>query len=177
MGIGYLTGQGGGGSNIKSIQRGLVSMSYDLAAYTYTINSVDINNSIVRLNNNLSQNGSADQNVLKSAFVSATQIKIETLSSGATRPNVSWEVIEFKNVKSIQRITKSIPSSLSSDESTISPINRNKTILFFDYTAGGTNDMSYLQLSTFISSDNTISFYRKSGSSNFSVNIQVVEFK
>lgn len=105
MGVGYLTGQGGGGSNVKSIQRGSVTPwnNTTIATLDIIISSIDISKSILIIHPMLYSNFST-HDCTGGYLKNGTTININRGSSTAANTTVIyWEVIEFKNVRSVQR--------------------------------------------------------------------------
>lgn len=90
----------GGGSNIKSIQRGVASVNQ---ALNITINPVDVTKSIVLIT--VYSNGTWGNDHLYLGYLSSgTNLVIEKGFSNTTG-DIAWQVIEFNNVKSMQRGT------------------------------------------------------------------------
>lgn len=95
----------GGGSNIKSIQRGYFSMS--ASSQNVTISEIDLNSSILFVmaryfTNTFSLDSTVSQMAVMGNILNATTINFQKIGSG-TSINVTWQVIEFKNVKSVQK--------------------------------------------------------------------------
>ncbi len=88
-------------SNIKSIQNGSVAIVTPNAVATVTITSVNPNNAVVIC--------SADgglypaDNMYTAELTNATTITLTRGNGGSYNGNISWQVIEFNNVKSLQR--------------------------------------------------------------------------
>lgn len=126
----------GGGSNIKSIQRGntvVTALTGDI-----TISTVDLNKSIIKLRpDGGSTSASPGTNFTWSVvFLNANTIRI-TRTANSSHTTVYWEVIEYINVKS-----KQTGSRTGSGTVAVSSINPNKSILEIswnstnaDYTA------------------------------------------
>lgn len=171
MGVGYLTGQGGGGSNVKSIQGGTISIS--LAQTDVTINQVSLSNSIV-LVNWYSQGTQVRQFLISAELATSTRIRI-TVNSFVGSYQVSWTVIEFNNVKSIQRGT-ALKGTASLDVS-ISSVDLNKSILFASATSTETGtSMADTSLNYYLSSQTNIVF-KEFSPRDKSIRWQVIEFK
>lgn len=130
MGVGYLTGQGGSGSNIKSVQSGTVA---NTTTADITISAVDMNSSIVLFSTNaqgLAAMGGNAGMAFTLDLTSSTNLRIE--SNVSYSYPINWEVVEFKNVKSIQRLTIAIPGTTGSGtdvDTTISAVNLSKTFI------------------------------------------------
>jgi len=174
MGVGYLAGQGGSGSNIKSIQRGNGNIGLYNLSITINISSVDLTKSVVLVNSTSSILFPAG-NLLKASFVSATQIKLElpATATGTADVTFSWQVIEFNNVKTLQSGTVSIGSSQTQ---TISSVDTSKSVVFFSYnmpyqTAASIPIVGYLSNAT------TLQFTNQRAYVSCSATWFVIEFK
>lgn len=90
---------GSGGSNIKSIQRGTVANT----SATVSITEVDLSKSIVMVSAHTTTRITTATNLQVSAkFNSSTEINLNRVGTDGI-VSASWVVIEFKNVKSLQR--------------------------------------------------------------------------
>lgn len=145
----------GGGSNIKSIQRGTIVM--DSSTKNVTINAVDLVKSIVIIdynNTGYTSNGICNQAVL----LNATTISI----TGWTGNTVAWQVIEFNNVKSVQRGTASINADVSS--LTISVVNLSKSIVVVGgLTSTNSQNASGSNIAVYLTTNNQLTFKRGTG--------------
>jgi len=133
--IGGITGTA---SNIKSIQRGNMTLSANSS--TVTIASVDLTKAIVRMSYSMSSGGTSGI-ANDCATVALTNATTLTFSVGTyyDNVNINWEVIEFNNVKTLQSGQKS--TALASDSITIASINPLKAMLFYTFSGiqtGGT---------------------------------------
>jgi len=117
----------GTASNIKSIQRGSVVLS--AVSTNITISGVDLTKAVIRMTSSPTSYSGYFKNILANAtFVNATTINFSVpiyLSS----INITWEVIEFNNVKSIQNGISS--SGLSTTTVTVANVNPLKSTCFF----------------------------------------------
>lgn len=123
------------GTNIKSIQMGQVTTT--LSTQSVTITAVNRANSIILCN---SPSSGTDPSVEKFAptFVSDTSFNLVRGTAGSSR-TINYAVIEFNNVKSIQRGISATSVGLA--QVTVSPVNPLKSILLnnFIYLASVTN--------------------------------------
>lgn len=180
MGVGYLTGQGGGGSNIKSIQRGVANMMNgvftDINRVNVAISAIDINKSIILLSFHGEDATSANSSIM-AEILSATEILFSTSQKPSYGGLFSWQVIEFNNVKSIQRGTSVIPTDVSTENITINPINLSKSFIY--NTDRGTNPGYYFAGYNVraILSESSVSLYKVSSSAQKTSHWQVIEFK
>ncbi|MBC3901686.1 hypothetical protein GH811_19025 [Acetobacterium malicum] len=178
----------GGGSNIKSIQRGVTQIHYSASSVEVTINSVDKTKSIIRL----SQEGAdgTSSGALPSTFIRGTfktgeaKIVLDRPVSGGNANYsiyVYWEVIEF--AFPVQSGVLTMGSNSANEYATITAINRNKSTLFFSYNTPNNAGSYFNPMNTFINgslaSDTLVYFGRKAAETSCSANIAwfVVEFK
>lgn len=128
----------GGGSNIKSVQRGIVSSGTSAPA-NITISPVDINNSIVLVYDTYYGNP-ATYNKLQIKVrgrLTATNTITFEVEAGGNGWQTAWQVIEFKNIKSLQKGTASVGNGTVT-LATISPVDLTKAIVFFSHTTNDT---------------------------------------
>lgn len=120
-----------GGSNIRSRQSGTVT--YTTQNNTVTILPVDLTKAIVRISYTLSAVASSADYFLMARFTSNSQISIDCDSGTSATKVVTWEVIEFNNVKSLQsgQATNSSTAGVVSTTAVVSPVNTGKCLLFY----------------------------------------------
>lgn len=167
---------GSGGSNIKSTQRGVASYT-GRTILDITISSVDLTKSIVKVSQ-IHGFDTAAKVMIKAELTSPTNLQLTTVTAdgGASTITIDWEVIEFNNVKSLQR--GSVSSSTTSETVvTISAIDPNKSIIFFSYKH--TNAVSTDVSQTFLSAgriinSTSIGLWNKKAGADF--HWQVIEF-
>jgi len=166
---------GSSGSNIKSVQRGTVSMS-GLTTVDVTISPIDTTKSVVRQTSANSASGA--NGLLSSAIIlNSTTIRFTHPASVGTVYPVDWEVIEFNNVKSKQTGTVQITGGNSSVSPTISNFDPLKSLLFYSYIT----DSPALDNNSFptgyITSSTTLYFKRTNTSAYYlTMYFQVIEF-
>lgn len=125
----------GGGSNIKSVQHGVTTFSQSDVVKNITVNSVDEQKSIVLISSYVN-NTTVNQisRLLSAAIVSGTNIEIKRGSaSNHTAPiEVSWQLIEFDDTKSIQ---KGIAMRDGTGETRVSieAIDTTKSLIFYTF--------------------------------------------
>jgi hypothetical protein len=118
-----------GGSNIKSVQRGIVTIS--VLNTNVTITTVDLSKSVLKFTSRAVQSPLDPSRIgVRGKLSSQTNINFTTESS-SPGTQVYWEVVEFNNVKSIQR---GDVSNLASNAQTISTVNQQKSIIFHSNT-------------------------------------------
>lgn len=172
----------GGGSNIKSIQHGfvadLIGSGTDIT-YDVPISEVDVSKAIVLVSVAGINQYQESQNV-SGVITSSTNLR---LRFQARTRNISYTVIEFENVKSLQKGTANIGSNPSIVTPTISSIDPAKSILIFStrFTSGsGTTWVGVFGIAGRIKSSNTVEFVfaPTSGWNSIvaAIEYQVVEF-
>ncbi len=135
---------GGGGSNIKSIQRGS-HVLYNVIGQTITIGEVDLTKSIVKITvhaDTISYAGPVNRAV-KAKLISSTGLNFSVNSAAPVNTYIEWEVIEFNNVKSIQKGDVAL-SANALKSVTVSPIETSKSVLFISHTSSTTDGVGYL---------------------------------
>ena len=180
-GVGPLGGSGivgrwGGSSLVRSVQRGVITYNSATQA-TATITAVDVNNSIViwlgQDNGGVCQD---DTGRMRIDLNSATTVRATRQSNNAYGSSVSFEVIEFEPGLIKQRQAISGTFSSSPLNTTITAVNMNKTIVFFngcDDPAASSCSYTFMRIS--LASTTTVNF--TSGATNSQVTFAtVVEF-
>lgn len=169
-------GIGGGGSNIKSVQRGSVVMT--TATKDIPISAVDMNNAIVLLNFASKLGGGSVVKPLcqKGQLTSSTNLQI-TATDYSSNVTVYWQVVEFNNVKSVQRGILAMQNV--NKDVTISSINVDKSLIYAtNDTSIASSDMNYALSGGYaILNSTTLRFYSPFDSSTKNIAWQVIEFK
>lgn len=168
-----------GGSNIKSIQRGETTMT--AVTMDIPIASINKNNTITVLTGIKFQLGSTDSRKT-TAFLELTSATNLRISQAGTyyAPNivvVTWEVIEFNNVKSKQ--VGDIALSSTDVNVSINSVDLNKSHI--ECSAVTTQIDSYAEAKTNaytnnLTSSTNINFKRNSSATGLTVKWQVIEF-
>lgn len=148
-------------SNIKSIQSGSVSYT-NTTSLDVTISQVDLTKAIVlvQVGEEASGNWIDSRSLVAGKLTSSTNLNLSTYAILATVQSIRWTVIEFNNVKSLQRgsyaWTTTTGTPATQKTVTISPIG-SKAVVFTSFksqnSAGGqygysTCILSYLLNST-----------------------------
>lgn len=120
-------------SNIKSIQRGTITLADTVTSATATIGAVDPNNTrLIFLGNNSTNTGGAGSSNPTSARIALTNATTVTASriTGTDLMTVSYEVIEYYPgvIKSVQRGTVTMTATASAT-ATITAVDTNKATL------------------------------------------------
>lgn len=140
----------GGGSNIKSIQRGMTSFLSSENNKTIIINSVNPDNTICFVRMRTNGDVWYDMSI---ELLSSTQIKVSQYAEHQTDA-IIWEVIEFNNIKSKQTGISLIEANAASI--TISSVNVGKTLIFATQKSKTTQDGGYAKLSYNLTSATTL---------------------
>jgi len=180
MGVGYLTGQGGGGSNIKSVQRGKSTLAFGVVALNVVISTVDINKSIVKIYRKPTSSTaiSAAGAMVKAKITTSVNLELSRIDDiyNGYDVDVYWEVVEFNNVKSLQKGDYVLTNPTTLENIAINAINMSKSIIFASWTTISTStamipvlDIAYINTSTQVS-------VMSSGFTG-TIHWQVIEFK
>ena len=122
----------GGGSNVKRIQRGENTLT--LTTTDIAISAVDLTKSVVMVSL-FSPSTSPANSLVGAEITSPTNLRLNLNTAGAS-PKVSWQVIEYNNVKSKQSGTTAIPSTNTNQS--ISAVNLSKSILIVSFRSTST---------------------------------------
>lgn len=163
---------GGGGSNIKSIQRGITKITSP--THNVTIAEVDLNKAILIMSFDPISTGSSDKSV---GGKLTTSTNIQFLCKLEYNQAVSWQVIEFNNVKSVQRGSVSGIDLGNGETFNITSIDTTKSFLVFNYRldASGTAVLGYPCRGQ-ITTSTTIEFQSGFGALTDAVEWEVIEF-
>ena len=150
---------GAGGSNIKSIQTGLLNATS--VSNNVNITAADKNKSIAKLNIRPSLSSTAVTRGLLSSikFNSNTQINIAYNTSETAYPLASWTVTEYNNVKSKQEGSVSLQgadsSGITTTDITVSTIDLNKYELYCSFRTTFDSTQSYTVMHRYYMKDST----------------------
>lgn len=173
-----------GGKNIKSIQRGILRLDDIGGSETVTISAVDLTKAVVKIS--FSGMGYTFTDTTRYSLVQAKLTSSTTIvisrgeDSGDMR--VWWEVIEFNNVKSLQKgdanaLVYNGVYGFDVQEVSISTVDPLKSIIFFSYKTTALGGSSSI-IDAFISCEvmaNLLRFEVKIDASN-EIHWQLVEF-
>jgi hypothetical protein len=160
---------GAGGINIKSIQRGESFLPGLSSGRTVTISSVNVDNTIVRINLRQQSGSGGDDDSICIKLWSPTTIRINRSEENGD-VYFFYEVIEFKGVKSKQTGETQITSQ--TQDVTINSVNVEKSLVFASKRGGGTDYIfgyHLLNSTTLRLTNNT--------TSGHTIYWQVIEFK
>lgn len=164
----------GGGSVSKSIQRGsTLLLTGATTTINITITSVDMSKSIVIVSTIPKAGSTQNAEIyVRGILTSSTNLQlVRNTGSGAT--DVSWVVVEFNNVKSLQTGSKSI--SVASATVTVSAVNTSKSLLFASWTTADTTN-SFEGLTNYVLTDSTTLTFTQNGFYSKSIQWYLVEF-
>jgi hypothetical protein len=168
---------GAGGSNIKSAQSGFTTMT--AVTVDIPVSSIDITKSIVIIREQGYNSGyGVKTKMVGAALINSTTLRLYLNTYNVnTQPQVTWQVIEFNNVKSKQSGIKLISAYDTDVTVTISSINTAKSIIICSATSSGTSDSDQaLQFNARISNSTTIAFKTSANASEITAYWQVIEF-
>jgi len=131
-----------GGVFIKSVQRGVSTVTTPV---TVSIDEVDLDKSVILIQG-LFDDGDGQAGAAVVSFDSSTELYIGGQNYNTT--TVIWQVIEFYNVKSLQS------GYTTSETTTITQVNLNKSILF--YNGGTTSTGTLFDCEAYLSDSTTI---------------------
>jgi len=170
----------GGEPNVKSIQRGYRDLT-GTSTHNITITSVDLNKSIVRIYAVPSASSSFTTNTMaKARLTSSTNIEI-VIGNYDKPPRIYWEVIEFNNVKSLQKgaytlVNPDGTSPLFGSSVNVSTVDINKSMLFFSFFTSNSGAIATFLSGTVLTS-NLISFVCSWPNSTYNIEWQLIEFE
>lgn len=166
----------GGGSNIKSIQRGSATIGAGLTYLDVTISNVDSTKTVVILNSDITS-GALSQTLVRGVLTSNTNLRLSVGGTTSAINVVQWQIIEFQNIKSSQQGTSVASASTSDILTTISSVNMAKSILFFTCDSANTTASTFVNslISLSISTPTTLA-YHNPDSYTKNVSWYVVEF-
>lgn len=166
---------GGGGSVIKSVQRGLTTTAAAGTKQTITINPVDVSKSIILMT---IQSDNVWPQILEvlAKIESSTTISFEHTYRDSNAVSISWEVVEFTKLKSLQKGDVA-QVSFPDVNVTINAVNLNKTIAFVTSKNADTNNSSLrTRVRASLTNSTTLNiFTRNTNTQTF--HYQVVEFE
>lgn len=163
----------GGGSNIKSIQRGVNSCTS--ISQTVTISAIDVTKSIVNISYSCSGNNALRNLLPKVVITNSTTLTITFNISPGYEVYVSWEVIEFNNVKNLQTGLVNMPNATPLTVN-ISAVNLAKSMLYFtNNSVSATSTANYVTMRGLIATGTTLTFNQGDTISR-DIAWQVVEF-
>lgn len=166
---------GVGGSNIKSIQRGLLNVS--AAISDITISNVDLSKSIVIVKAACTSFGStaAYECVAQGFLTSGTNVRIKLGDHYSYNTvEVAWQVIEFNNVKSLQT------GFATGGTTSISAVNMSKSVVFssekITESGSGYDLARYFMNAVRLVTSTLLAFDRNGNATTLEIYWQVIEF-
>lgn len=150
-------GLNGGMPNVKSLQRGTGSMTYANTVNTVAINPVDLSKAIVLISYTSSSSyaGYYGQHHIRAELTNTNTI---TLTKGNTNsdPSFSWVVIEFNNVKTLQRGTTIFNATAGTQS--ITAVDLSKALLFSSFSNVNNGGGVMWTPKAWLSSNNGVTF-------------------
>lgn len=125
-----------GSSNIKSIQQFAITMNAGIGSVDTAISTVNSANTIALLGNQTNPSSNLQLTTISATVTTNTNLNLSRVASGSPTLIVYVTVVEFQNIKSIQKGAVTKNSSSASVTASITPVVLNKSILFYDYTYG-----------------------------------------
>lgn len=129
-------------SPIKSIQTGLTSIQ-NVNSINVSISAVDLTKAIVIINNTDNNMAITSNHAVEAYLSTSTNIILRQADTTTSINYISWTVIEFNNLKSLQSGSYQITSISSEQVVTVSNINTNKSVLLATWF--NTYGTSYVQ--------------------------------
>lgn len=182
---------GGGGAQIKQVQRGAVTFPQDGTSAYATISAIDPSKAFLVFRKSYAQ--PVPKSAGSSAFAimgkihGPTQIGFHRPAGVIGQTPIDWEVVEFARGISVQTVETSLADNVSSRTVTISPVDPARTFLIHSWkfqSGVGSSDndaqwLHYNEPTVYLVDATTLTFLR-SGSSNYraiDVVVQVVEWR
>ncbi len=161
---------------IKSIQRGSYTFDDTTSSVNITISAVDLNAAIVLFSHKYISGITTPYNVLIWARLTSPTTLELARAQAQGQQQVEWQVVEFNNVKSVQRGTVNMNSSATV---TINAVDLSKSLCFASFKDSGSGgDMSNAFVAIKFNSTTQLSLSAYATISNTrSVHWQVIEFK
>lgn len=119
------------GGNIKSIQRGVSSLGMDITETNITINNVDLGKAIVHIDVSTS-NTLARPALIRGELINSNTLRI-IRGGGNDISTAMWQVVEFENVKNLQKGTRTF--DVSTSFVTISLVVLSKSIIIASFSS------------------------------------------
>jgi len=161
----------GGGNNIKSIQRGRLELTS--TSQNINISAVDTSKAVIYVNYQSGiSNGTA---AVRGKIVDSTTINLSKF--GTDKAYVSWVVVEFDNVKSLQKGDYTLSTGIATIP--ISTVDLNKSLLVCSWQSDNSDNASYSVLMEygFQDASNIYLNIATDALKNRYVHWQVIEFK
>jgi hypothetical protein len=164
-----------------TIQRGLCSLQDAAISKDVDVNTFDINKTFIILNLRAPySNQQYTENLMGTASFIGTNTSQIRISRGCRSVNTSqtyyYQIVEFKTDASIQNGTCQVPYNLTSNTTTISSVDINKSFLITQFRGDSAtllgNEQHFMIGGTF-TDDHTLAFYKKGNSTQATDNVTV----
>lgn len=174
---------GGGGSSIKNIQAGTATFTTGLASITVPISSVDLNKAVLLfsyLKDNTTTGNTADRFLIMGTITDADILTFSVGNVAGSNFAVNWTVIEFSNVKTLQRGIVTLSTiGYTLQNFSVSPINPTKSFLIVSGKSTDSNQSMWVNLAFRYAIVDVATIGIRSGINSESLNTfdyQLVEF-
>jgi hypothetical protein len=161
-------------SPINTVVRGSRTIQSSESSVTLALGGFDFNKSVVMIN----WRGGTDACEIPMAEIfSNGNLQLSVFSNRGNYIDVEYQILEFSNVKSIQRGTSSLENDMYANpvNVTISPVNTSKSLLFFTYKSSITGTQYVFFVKGQITSSTNIQF-KWGAVYPMTINWNVVEF-
>lgn len=165
-----------GGSNIKTIQRGSVVVGS--TSTNVTISTVDTDKAIVKLSFTPTSTNDPSESLVRGKITTSTNLQLLKNSAASSTTTVYWEIVEFNNIKTLQKGEVNL-STTQSNNITISSVNLNKTIVFDSFTTNRsttTDNMLYSFEKCALTTTTNLNILRGGILNSSTHNYQILEF-
>lgn len=121
-----------GGASVSNVQRDSIVMTGTII--NVPITAVDLSKAIATVKVwNTGSGPDASEMFVGAELTSATNLRLHLeVYDASNQPEVAWQVVEYENVKSLQRDVLLVDSAIETDA--IASVDITKSILFFSYT-------------------------------------------
>jgi len=166
-----------GGSNIKSVQSGEVTISNGTDTQNVTIAPIDVTKSIVLVCTSPGTSSTPGALLIKAKMATATNLELKRYST-ANAVVVSWQVVEFNNVKSKQSGYLVIDNAHLTSTVAISAVDTNKYMLLISFGCDRIENYNQFMVVEYrLTNSTTIDFRHFHGNlANHYIEWQVIEF-
>lgn len=136
-----------GGASVRSIQRGKALITSTTTTLNITITEVDLNRAIVVLHQSLPNSAATDSRdyMIVADINTTTNLRLRRFASPTLNVEVYWEVIEYNNVKSLQKALILLDAGITTpneQDVTITAVNVSKSIFNYSHAWNTYNDAS-----------------------------------
>ncbi len=162
--------------SIQSIQRGNGTQASGTKTTNVTITAVDLSKAVVMISFHATATQGSRRSILKAKLTSSTNLQITRTNSDFIGVSYSYTIIEYNNLKSLQKGDYTL-STATADVS-VTAVDLNKSYLVCNWETTAVNaDPIYNQLIYYMLNSSTIRFDMINASwGNHGIQWQVIEF-